>query len=350
MKFVFLYTELADYVIHCLKRLADENNEVHVVKWEVNSEAPFEFKVAEGVKLYNRSDYTDKKSILGLMDVIKPDMIICSGWTDKLYLYVSGVFNGKIPTVLTLDNHWTGSLKQLIARAMSPFFLKTKFSHVWVPGNKQYEYAIQLGFSPSNIEKNFYSANVELFTNFHVQNLEKKSIKFPHVFLYVGRYVEHKGIFDMWKAFLELNDELNTDWELWCVGAGDQFDNRIKHSKIRHFGFLQPNKMNEVISNAGVYILPSHFEPWGVTLQEFTAAGLPILCSDKVGSSEIFLEEGVNGYSFRSEDVQEIKECMYRIINMNDKSLAEFQKQSSIIGKKINSDLWVETIMKFNNA
>ena len=350
MKFVFLYTELAGYIVNCFNELANTRNKVHVFYWEVNAEAPFEFDLADGVELYSRKKYNNQADLFETIRRISPDKIICSGWVDSVYLKICSNYKTKIPTILALDNQWNGSFKQILGTLIAPFFLRTKFSHAWVPGDKQYRYAEKLGFESDHIEKGFYTANVELFHKFYLQNKEAKEQNFPKVILYVGRYVEHKGIFDLWRAFLETNEETVSDWELWCVGTGQEFENRMKHKSIKHFGFLQPKDMNEVISKSGVYILPSHFEPWGVTLQEFALSGLPLLVSDKVGSSEVFLEENINGYSFKSGDVSSIKTALKKIFNMEKSSLIKFQAASSRLGNKINVDLWVSTIMKFKNV
>ena len=336
--------------MNCFNELANTRNKVHVFYWEVNAEAPFEFDLADGVELYSRKKYNNQADLFETIRRISPDKIICSGWVDSVYLKICSNYKTKIPTILALDNQWNGSFKQILGTLIAPFFLRTKFSHAWVPGDKQYRYAEKLGFESDHIEKGFYTANVELFHKFYLQNKEAKEQNFPKVILYVGRYVEHKGIFDLWRAFLETNEETVSDWELWCVGTGQEFENRMKHKSIKHFGFLQPKDMNEVISKSGVYILPSHFEPWGVTLQEFALSGLPLLVSDKVGSSEVFLEENINGYSFKSGDVSSIKTALKKIFNMEKSSLIKFQAASSRLGNKINVDLWVSTIMKFKNV
>ena len=347
MNFVFLYTELADYVVYCMNKLAERGNEVYVVRWEVNAEAPFQFKTSKKVKLYSRNDYQTKEELLGLINQIQPSKIICSGWVDKLYLQICKVYYKKVPTILTLDNHWTGSPKQRLATLASPFLLRTKFSHAWVPGDKQYKYALKLGFDSTVIRKGFYCANAELFSKMYKENKESKKELFPHVFLYVGRYVKHKGIFDLWEAFIEFQDEQKTEWELWCVGTGDQYENRREHAKIRHFGFVQPDDMPEIVEKSGVYILPSHFEPWGVTLQEFSLAGFPLLCSDKVGASELFLEENINGFSFESGNKGSIKKAFKKVLESSNNKLFEMHKKSNSIGLKINPDLWIENLMEF---
>ena len=47
----------------------------------------------------------------------------------------------------------------------------------------------------------------------------------------------------MWNAFVKWQQNNPSDWELWCVGTGDEWENKVEHDKIKHFGFIQPSKM-----------------------------------------------------------------------------------------------------------
>jgi len=321
--------------------------EFHVVRWPVNKEAPFEFDLS-GVIIYERGDYSNEE-LLVLSRSVNPNLIISSGWIDKGYVAVCKAFYGKVKTVLALDNHWVGNVKQKIAASFSKFLIRNKFSNVWVPGEPQYQFARKLGYSNSEITKGFYSADVELFNNYFQQFKEYKKENFPKVFLYVGRYVRHKGIFDMWEAFIELQEKNADDWELWCVGTGDEFENRILHEKIKHIGFLQPNEFGDIIKKSAVYILPSHFEPWGVSLHEFCAAGFPLLCSTEVGSSEQFLVEGENGFKFESNNVSSIKNAMRKIMESSENELLKMQEKSFELSLLVSPATWSQSLFDLIN-
>ncbi|MGZ4099126.1 MAG: glycosyltransferase family 4 protein, partial [Bacteroidia bacterium] len=268
MNFLFLYTELADYFINCCKILSAHGT-VHIIRWPVNKEAPFQFEFPEGIKVYDKDNYK-RNQLSQLIQEINPDIIICSGWIDKDYLNIVKSYYKKIPTVLACDTHWTGTLRQHIASLLSPFFLKNRFSHAWVPGEPQYNYVKKLGFSTGNIYKGFYCCDLEKFnSNYSKSALLKNTI--PHKFLYVGRYYEFKGITDLWEAFIQLQEETPNDWELWCLGTGSVIPR--EHPKIKHFGFVQPKELGPILDQSGVFVLPSRFEPWGVVVQEYSAAG-----------------------------------------------------------------------------
>jgi len=342
-KIVFLYTEIATYFLACCKTLLDKGIEVHVVRFPVNAEAPFQFVYPKGMSVYVRNDLNDEQ-LLELITEINPSVIVCSGWIDKGYLKVCKKFKNQIPTILTLDNHWRGDLKQQIARFISPFYLHKRFSDCWVPGAIQEKYAQKLGFKKEHILTGFYSCDFDFFHNQYLSNKLEKEKKFPKRFIYVGRYYEFKGIKNLWSAFIELQKEFPNEWELWCLGNGDI--EPVNHSQIKHFGFVQPNDLNSFIQDTGVFVLPSFFEPWGVVVHEFASAGFPIICSDKVGSGNAFVENNYNGYIYRSDSVAELKDAMMKIIQSDVSDLNRMCDRSVEKAKNITPEKWAQQLIK----
>lgn len=350
MNIVFLYTELAGYTITCLKQVIKDYPEVnlHVFRWPVNNEAPFNFDF-EGIQIYDKSDF-DLTSLRKKMSEINPQCIIVSGWIDKDYTTIAKEYRKQIPVVLTLDNHWRGDLKQILASKLSRFLIRNKFNCAWVPGKSQAKFAKKLGFKKENVFKGFYAADTELFGSYGEKANSFKEDNYPKRFLYVGRYVEHKGIFDIWNAFIQLQEEAPNEWELWSIGTGDQWENRVEHEKIKHLGFVQPENFQEIINKTSIYLLPSHFEPWGVSLHEFTAAGYPVLVSDKVGSAEAFCQDGKNGYLFHGGDVNRIKELMTKMMNLSQDQYKEMSNHSRSLSLHITPEKWAKTLMKIANG
>lgn len=342
MTFVFLYTEIAEYFLACCNRLADHGS-VHIIRWPVNKEAPFQFKDHPKLRLYAKPDYT-LPQLIELVDSLKPDVLVCSGWIDKDYLKISKRYFKKIPTVMTCDTHWTGSVKQRLATVLSRFTLMRIFSHAWVPGEIQRTYALKLGFAAKHIYKGFYSCDLRFFNDVYQQQRPQKEAAFPKRFLYVGRYYAFKGIGELWQAFTELQAEQPGDWELWCLGTGDT--EPVQHPKIRHFGFVQPKDLGDYTSQTGVFILPSRFEPWGVVVHEFAASGFPLLLSEPVGARDAFLEEDSNGYLFGAEDVSSLKTAMKRIMAQSDQRLLEMGARSHELAQAVSPDRWVGTLLE----
>jgi glycosyltransferase involved in cell wall biosynthesis len=344
-RILFLYTEIANYFLSCVKEL-HKTADIAIVRWAVNKEAPFAFEFHPEWQVFERSQFVSKE-LLEFSEDFNPDIIVCSGWIDEGYNAVAKHWKDKIPTVISIDNHYTGSIRQQIGRLISKFKLHNRFSHAWVPGNPQEIFAKKLGFSESNILKGFYSADVDHFNAIYSSILPEKRKKFPRRFIYVGRYVDFKGITELWAAFINANSRQIQEkkWELWCVGTGEMWDDRIQAEGIKHFGFLQTKEFEAILKNSGVFVLPSRKEPWGVVVHEMACAGLPLLCSDKIGAASAFLEDGKNGFYFKSGDAKSLESAMHIIMNKSDKELMRMGEESHSKAMKINPVEWSKTIL-----
>lgn len=82
-------------------------------------------------------------------------------------------------------------------------------------------------------------------------------------------------------------------------------------------GFRQVEELPFFYGGAGVFIHPALSEPWGLVINEAMASGLPILSSGNVGAAEELVQEGVNGYLFDPEDVEELAGLMARMAGMS---------------------------------
>jgi glycosyltransferase involved in cell wall biosynthesis len=342
---LFLYSELAEYFLACVRKMLQLYEvDIHIVRWELNKQAPFKFNIPDEIQLYSKNDF-DAKGLQTLVDKMNPDLVFCCGWMDNDYVEICKQLRKKrIPVVAGMDNHWQGTLKQYLAQLVSRFTIKKYFSHIWVAGDPQKRYAQKLGFKDDQILMGCYSADVDFFHNLYRQKNGNNS-EGHHRFIYVGRYLERKGLSDLWQAFIEFQDERETDWELWCLGTGPLESQAKEHEKIKHFGFVQPDQLPEFINKTDVFILPSHHEPWGVVVHEFAAAGFPLICSDKVGAASAFLEDSTNGFIFESGNSNALKNAMHNIADLSESQLQTMGEISVRKSKKITPAAWSKTFM-----
>lgn len=348
-KILILYTELAAYTLACLREFCNQYSdvEIHLMRWPVNQEAPFDFSFSNSIKIYERKDF-DRASLKDLVAKINPDAILCSGWIDKDYVSICKEWKSRIPVILVMDNKWTGKLKQQLVKLTSSFSVLQWFNCAWVTGNKQKEYAVKLGFPEKNIQTGFYSADVSFFNLLYQESKKEKTKKYPRRFIYVGRYYDFKGVQELWAAFIQFKKKTSNDWELWCLGTGDIPG--TTHPAIKHFGFVQPSDMPHIMKQCGVFILPSRVEPWGVVVHEFAAAGFPLLLSDQVGAADAFLENGKNGFSFPANNVSAIENAMEKIIKRTDDELISMGEISNEMAHSITPQIWSETLIELIKA
>ena len=148
--------------------------------------------------------------------------------------------------------------------------------------------------------------------------------------LYVGRYIEAKGIQELWSAFVQLSPKF-PEWELHCIGAGHLWNSREIHPKSS-ITVRAAIGTHEYLVDADAFIMPSKKEPWGVVLHEMALAGLPLLASKQVGSSELFLEADKNGFSVDCATLEHSLRCLFK---SSKPQLQAFGQHSRTLGKSL---------------
>ena len=331
MKILYLYSEVMGYTLSTISSLVSFGAEVHVVYWDKKKLTPYEIPKLNKINFYPRSKLTLKSMTL-LANNIKPDITVVSGWMDYDYLKISRILrNNGAAVVCCLDQQWEASNKKILRSILgfSGFFLRY-FSHAWVSGVYQYDYAKKLGFTKKNIFFDLYSADIKKFKNIY----KKRKKKYPHRFLFLGRPVYEKGL----DILLEAWDSLKSDREDWdlCLIGGHKI--KRKYAGIIAKDFIQPDNLIKEFTEVGCFVLPSRLEPWGVAVHEAAIAGLPMVLSDNVGSSSTFLINGWNGYSFKFNDTKQLARCMFKIIKAPLLRLQEMGKRSNEMSKRITPE------------
>lgn len=343
MNILFLYSKLAGYTVDCLNAYSKTNKDnIFVIRYPVDAEAPFEFQFENNIMVVD-------KSTINLDDYVgsvEPDLIICSGWFDKGYLKVISDFKDRSTTVLMFDNYWEGTVRQKIGQYLLKFMVTPLFDYCWIPGEIHKEYAHRMGFKDEQISLGFYATNLDRFLS--VYDTSEKSKNYPKKFVYVGRYLTLKGIEDLWEAFQRFSKK-NDVWELHCIGTGELYEKRVKHPRIIHHGFVQQDTLPKMLKQFGVFILPSHYDHWGMAVQEAAATGLPLICSDTVGASSTFLNEGENGLIFKEKNIDDLEKSMLKIASLSDEELIAFGQRSHELSQLYTDETWSETLKEITN-
>jgi glycosyltransferase involved in cell wall biosynthesis len=324
--------------------------DVDVMHWDHKKLTPYELPAIDGVRYYRRSDFSFKQ-LKEFVFKVNPDIIYISGWMDKGYLMAIIPFRKKgVPVVTAFDDIWFKTFRQRIASIFFPFVRQFFFSHAWVAGPYQFEFAKRLGFKNNEIIFNCLSGDTVLFNSVYSESILKKNVNYPHKFLYVGRFEKIKGVDILAQAWRNLKGRNESkDWELTFIGNGSLFDYLSTFPEIKVINFLQPKELAVEIQKYGCFILPSRFDQWGLVIHEFAAGGFPIICSDVCGASPVFITNNYNGYTFKSNDVEDLEIQMLKIINTADSELLSISKKSHLIGQKITAELAASTFFSLIN-
>lgn len=127
--------------------------------------------------------------------------------------------------------------------------------------------------------------------------------------LFLGRIVPEKGLRYLIKAY----KELKTDKKLVIAGGSsdtDDFMEEIRqlsqaNERIIFTGFVAGQALEELYSNAYVYVLPSDLEGMPLSLLEAMSYGNCCVASDILECAEVVEDKAV---TFRKGDVQDLRE------------------------------------------
>lgn len=166
-------------------------------------------------------------------------------------------------------------------------------------------------------------------------NKIKKSNKlFPKDidFLFVGRLEQQKGIDNLVKIVNEIQKRQG-NVNITIIGDGTQY-NKLDNLKINHV--ISTDTIVEYYQRTKVLILTSNYEGFPNVLVEGLYCGVPVVSFDcPSGPSEI-IEDGMNGYLVKPDDVNNFVEYALQMLNYPKKG---YLKESMLHSDKALLDL-----------
>ncbi len=339
MKIVFLVINYMPHQMASIKAICNiYNAEVDSFSYNESHTIP---QNIEGLTTYQLKDF-NKFELLNKIIEINPQMLVVAGWIVKEYVWVAKQIRKQfqIPVVTYSDTQWRGTIRQHINCLISPWHLQKAFSHIWVAGVYQFEYARKLRFKKNQIIFNSLSCDTAIFQQV---NIEKKQNNYPKKFLFVGRFVPIKGLEYLIEAWEQIAEKKG--WSLTLIGDGplkERF-NKVEGITIKNF-MSQPDLLTEM-SFAGCFILPSIYEPWALVIHEAAAAGLPLITTEVCGAVPHFIIDELNGYKVKPGNTAELKQAMEKIISMEVEQLMEFSHNSRKLAHSITPELGAANLM-----
>jgi glycosyltransferase involved in cell wall biosynthesis len=202
---------------------------------------------------------------------------------------------------------------------------------------KIYEKSVATYIAPSRfmnevlIDFKYLSSNCEILYNFVEPKLLETPINYKteDYLLYFGRLAEEKGVLTLLEAYDQVKDK---NLKLKIVGAGpDKFKMQKEvwafnfGKRVEFLGSKYGDELNDIISKAKAVIMPSVWlENMPFALLESLALGKIVIASEIGGIPEI-VEDGVNGFLFKSGDASDLAK---KINELNKFNLTEMATQA----------------------
>lgn len=126
--------------------------------------------------------------------------------------------------------------------------------------------------------------------------------------VFVGSLIKRKGLSQLLAA-VGRAVESGVSVQLDVYGPGDplQFDFSLDHA--RYLGKIPFGQAQNYLGGYDLLVLPSHYDGWGVVVNEAICAGVPVLCSDQVGA-RVLVETFGAGQVFARSDKQALADWL----------------------------------------
>ena len=291
---------------------------------------------------------------------LNPDVLAISGY-DRIAMLTALAWAKKNQksAILMSDSkaddqprqRWKEWLKSQIVR---------RFDAALVAGTLQRDYAISLGIPAEQVFLGY-----DVVNNSHYalgaavarrqERTLRQNLNLPKpYFLTVARFIEKKNLFRVVEAYRQYRKRHADPWDLVICGSGPEAHAlkaaAAEVSEIHFPGFKQIDELPFYYGLASAFILASsHFEQWGLVVNEAMAAGLPVLVSQACGCAPDLVREGVNGFTFDPYDVDGLAGLMIRM-SSGELNLKAMGEASEVIIADWTPEVFGENLLKAVDA
>ena len=219
--------------------------------------------------------------------------------------------------VLTILAARKTDIPVIISERTNPF--KSIFSYKWkIAARFLYKYAAKLVLQTSAVKKYYKNINdqkIEIIPN-PVKEIKSNSKKKENIIIGVGRLEYPKGFDMLIQAFVQTKAIKN--WKLLIAGEGSEREclqriinkNEVQ-DRVKLIGLQE--SMDEIYSNASIYVLSSRYEGYPNSLAEAMSAGLPCISFNcDFGPAEM-IRDNDNGILVDAGNIDKLAEEIDRL-------------------------------------
>lgn len=327
----------------------------------------------------NRRRALVDQNIHALKDCVsawKPDVIFC--W--NLFGLQSDVleFLGDlgIPVVMMLTDNWLASM--LNPEYVGTFFRESVYGSIdersYLSTGSGSLFTISPNISAvfgSCFMKRFYAASGIHFTNDVVvhngvsleENSAERGVSPREAkkveLLFASRLVEIKGAHLAVEALAILKDERpDTDWSLELVGdcSDENYVEKVMllaknlnvSESVSLRGRVAADRLKELFRSKDVYLFPSLYEPFSLTLIHALGAGIPTVASDIGGNTEI-VSDRETGLLFKAKDSRSLARSVMEFVDQPDQ-MSGVKVNGARRAKEFSADRMIEGMLKHLHA
>jgi len=266
-------------------------------------------------------DNTERGNVENVVQKIlkrSPDHVIVSGYWPKLHRDVMKVMVKKgISVGLRSDNTIHHSKLSGVRGFVKKLFLRSLLGQydMWHPAGDQAADYLKLlsgeqrpiSLFPYNVDNQWFRACAQKSRGDRAASMSE--IGFPqdcYIILGIMKWAEREDPMTLMRAF-EKYQAHNASARLILIGDGplrvevEEYANRLK-GLVYLPGYMKYSRLPGWYGLADVFVHPAPDEPWGVSVNEALASGVPVIASTGVGAALELVSQGFNGSIFKEGD------------------------------------------------
>ena len=170
--------------------------------------------------------------------------------------------------------------------------------------------------------------------------------------IFIGQLIKRKGVDILLKALRGLE---GLNWNLRIIGDGIEHDSLVDlceslelSDKVQFLGSLKNSVAMEMLADSDLLVLPSRWDGWGAVVNESLMLGVPVVCSDNCGASDL-LDGKQRGSVYRADSIEDLHDklgvWLSRRKPTEENRMAIREWSACITGKRVAS--YLQDVLSF---
>lgn len=228
-------------------------------------------------------------------------------------------------------------------------------------GKIGFEFDKKFGIPPSKIFNAYFSHDIVEFKTFYANKRESERVRIrkllnvideEFIVLCVARLMECKRLEDLAEAMFDIDstrEEVAKKMHFVLIGDGDFIAYKaivvkLKHVKFHYFPRIEYSEIKGWFCASDVFGFPSEGDIWGLVVNEALSLGLPVICTDRIGASEL-VKDGWNGFITKVRAPEQIGAAILKMVD-NPNLVEEMRKNAITIWDTWNSEKGIQEFEK----
>jgi glycosyltransferase involved in cell wall biosynthesis len=257
------------------------------------------------------------------------DCIIINGYSRAPYLVALAIAKLRgIRVALRIDSvmfNNSAKIKRAYKRAAYAVLLSL-YDKFFATGTLAREYLLHFGVEPRRIALFPYTVDTEYFRSLAADlSPQREAIRrrygIPEGTRVILAIVKLSAREAPWDLLLAIGGLDRQDCWTLVVGDGDQrgaLETFVREQQTGHVVFTGYVPYADLVSMyvaADVFVHAVGNEPWGVSVHEAIACGLPVVASSRVGAAYDLIKPGRNGYMYEFGNSNDLREKLLLVLD-----------------------------------